>query len=265
MQIENEFEVAAPPERVYAFLLDVNRVVTCMPGAELSEVVDPDTFKGKVKIKVGPITVSYNGTARIAERDEASRKATLQAEGRETTGPGSARASAVMTVEPAPSGSTVRLVTDFNVAGRVANFGRGVMEDVSRRLVTQMAACIKSNLEAAEEPAPEPAATAEPAAPEPAAGAQPAPATPSAPAGPTPVASGPAEAPPATPAGTEPPAAAPASTTAGPPAGPAQPARPAATPAAPRSPAPAAAKPVNALSLFFAIIWDRIKRLFRRG
>src|SRR5437879_748134 len=131
MQIENEFEVGAPPGRVYAFLLDVNRVVTCMPGAELAEVVDPETFKGRVRIKVGPITVAYNGTARIAERDEASRTATLQAEGRETTGPGSARATANMSVEEAEGGSLVRIATDFTVAGRVAQFGRGVMEDVS--------------------------------------------------------------------------------------------------------------------------------------
>src|SRR2546423_4136087 len=123
MQIENDFEVGAPPDRVYAFLLDVNRVVTCMPGAELAEVVDPETFKGRVKIKVGPITVAYNGTARISERDEASRTATLQAEGRETTGPGSARASARMSVEPVGGGSRVKLVTDYTVAGRVANFG----------------------------------------------------------------------------------------------------------------------------------------------
>src|SRR5215471_2777933 len=125
MQIENEFEVLASPERVYAFLLDVNRVVTCMPGAELSEVVDPTTFKGRVKIKVGPITVSYNGTARIADRDDASRTATLQAEGRETTGSGSARATARMSVEnAADAGSRVGLATEIHVAGRIANFGR---------------------------------------------------------------------------------------------------------------------------------------------
>jgi carbon monoxide dehydrogenase subunit G len=248
MQIQNEFEVAAPPDRVYAFLLDVNRIVNCMPGAELSEVVDPDTFNGKVKIKVGPITVSYKGTARIAERDEAAHSATLQAEGRETTGPGSARAKAVMTVEPAESGSRVRLATDFNVAGRVANFGRGVMEDVSRRLVSQMAACIKSNLEAAEaqqpaaEPAPAPPGGYEPPQggfqpPAAATSAQPAPA-------PTPAAE-------AEPRNEAPPA---------PPPAPAPNPRP-----APAASTPAPAKPVNALSLFFAILWDRIKRLFGRG
>jgi carbon monoxide dehydrogenase subunit G len=210
MQIENEFAVAAAPEKVFAFLLDVNRVVKCMPGAELSEVVDPDTFKGKVKIKVGPITVAYNGTARIAERDAAARTATLEADGRETTGPGSARAKALMSVLEADSGSTVRIATDFTVAGRVANFGRGVMEDVSKRLVGQMADCIKATLE---EPdvAPAEAELAE-------AGARPAEA---AEVGGAPMAAA------ATPVREVP-----------------------------------QAKPVNALSLFFSILWDRIRRLF---
>jgi len=159
MQLENSFPVAAPPDRVFAYLLDVNKVAGCVPGAELSEVVDPTTFKGKVKIKVGPITVAYNGTARIVERDEGAHSATLEAEGRETTGPGSARAKAFMSVVADGSGSTVKIVTDYNVAGRVAQFGRGVMEDVSRRLVGEMAACIKANVEA-EEPGAGPGAIA---------------------------------------------------------------------------------------------------------
>jgi carbon monoxide dehydrogenase subunit G len=209
MQIESSFDVAAPPDAVYAFLLDINRVVGCVPGAELSEVVDPTTFKGRVKIKVGPITVAYNGTARIAERDEAARTATLQAEGRETTGPGSARASATMAVAGSGAGSEVRIATDFTVSGRVANFGRGMMEDVSKRLVAQMADCIKGRLEAAQAETP-----AEPVpAQAPETGAQPEPATE---------------------------------------------AEPAAAPARPTQ----AATPVNALSLLFAVIWGRIKRLF---
>lgn len=215
MRIDNDFDVSAPPDRVYAFLLDVNRVATCLPGAELSEVVDPNTFRGKVRIKVGPITVAYNGTARISERDEANRVATLEAEGRETTGPGSARATARMSVEDNGTASRVRLETDFTVAGRIANFGRGVMEDVSKRLVSQMADCIKANLEVAE---PSPAAAE------------------------TPAPRGPSE------------AAAPAAEVSG--------ERPA--PVAPAAVAPTAAKPVNALSLLFGVIWDRIRRLFGR-
>jgi hypothetical protein len=196
MQLENSFSVGAPPDRVFAYLLDVNKIVGCVPGAELSEVVDPTTFKGKVKIKVGPITVAYNGTAKIVDRNDAQRSATLEAEGRETTGPGSARAKAVMSVEPEGSGSTVKIVTDYNVAGRVAQFGRGVMEDVSRRIVNDMAACIKANVEAAE-----PASGVGPGAPAAAAAA----------------------------------------------ASPAQ---------------PVTAKPVNALSLFFKVMWSGIRRTF---
>ena len=167
MQLENSFEISATPERVFAYLIDVNRVVGCVPGAELSEVVDPTTFKGKVKIKVGPITVSYAGTAKITDRDDAKHSATLEAEGRETSGPGSARAKAYMSVEAGGSGSVVKIVTDYTVAGRIAQFGRGGMEDVSRRIVNDMAACIKANLEAAETAASGPADTpgAAPAAP----------------------------------------------------------------------------------------------------
>jgi uncharacterized protein len=148
MQIENSFAVKAAPDHVYEFLLDVNNVVSCVPGAELSEVVDPNTFKGKVRIKVGPVTVSYNGTARITSRDAGTRTATLEAEGRETTGSGSAQATTVMAVAPDGESSTVTLTTDFTVVGRVAQFGRGIMEDVSRHLVGQAAECIQSKLEA---------------------------------------------------------------------------------------------------------------------
>jgi len=148
MQIENSFAVGASPDTVFAFLLDVNRIVGCVPGAELSEVVDPDTFRGRVRIKVGPVTVAYNGTAHITERDEQARRATLQAEGRETTGSGSARATTTMSVAPDGAGSAVHFATDFTVVGRVAQFGRGIMEEVSRKLVGQMAECIRTKLEA---------------------------------------------------------------------------------------------------------------------
>ena len=147
MQIENSFAVKAEPDRVYAFLLDVNNVVSCVPGAELSEVVDPNTFKGKVRIKVGPVTVNYNGTARITSRDADTRTATLEAEGRETTGSGTAQATTIMAVAADGEASMVTLTTDFTVVGRIAQFGRGIMEDVSRHLVGQAAECIQSKLE----------------------------------------------------------------------------------------------------------------------
>jgi hypothetical protein len=234
MQIENSFEIAAAPEQVYEFLLDVNRVAACVPGAELSEVVDPDTFKGKVRIKVGPITVAYNGTAKITERDEAARKAVLSADGRETTGPGSARATATMTVDEAESGSRVLLATDFTVAGRVANFGRGVMEDVSRRLVGQMADCIKANFEAPAETGTDASGGAGGAG----TGSTGSQASESASSNSHPPADGQSRQP------------APASEGA-----------PTATQPR-RQPAAPEPKSVNALSLFFGILGDRIKRLF---
>jgi uncharacterized protein len=156
MQLENSFSVTASPARVFSYLLDVNKVVGCVPGAELVETVDESTFKGKVKVKVGPITVAYSGTARIVGRDDAARSATLEAEGRETTGPGSARAKALMHVEADGSGSTVKITTEYSIAGRVAQFGRGVMEDVSRRIVNDMASCIKANVEGQAPEAPPP-------------------------------------------------------------------------------------------------------------
>src|SRR2546427_5674343 len=152
MQLENSFHVNSPPDKVFAYLLDINKVVGCVPGAELSEVVDESTFKGKVKVKVGPITVAYSGTARLSDRNDSERLATLTAEGRETTGPGSARATAQMRVQTAGEGSLVQITTEYHVAGRVAQFGRGVMEDVSKRLINEMARCIQANLES-DEPA----------------------------------------------------------------------------------------------------------------
>jgi carbon monoxide dehydrogenase subunit G len=164
VEIENTFRVAANPDRVYGFLLDVNSIAGCVPGAQLSEVVDPSAFRGKVKIKVGPVTVSYDGVARIVARDESERSAVLEAEGRETTGSGSARATTRMAVEPDGEASLVRFSTEFSVVGRVAQFGRGIMEDVSKRLVEQMAGCIRERLEGGDESqAPQAAATASPA------------------------------------------------------------------------------------------------------
>jgi len=168
MQLENSFQVNAPPDRVFDYLLDVNKVVGCVPGAELTEVVDSSTFKGKVKVKVGPISVAYNGTARISERNDADRTASLTAEGRETTGQGTAKATARMSVEAAATGSTVKIVTEYHVAGRVASFGRGVMEDVSKRIVNDMAACIKANLETAPDTKPMEAGGSSAPAPNPA-------------------------------------------------------------------------------------------------
>jgi carbon monoxide dehydrogenase subunit G len=155
MQLENSFFIQAPPDRVFAYLLDPHNVVGCVPGAELTEEVDAVTFKGKVKIKVGPITVGYSGTGRLIDRNDALRTATLEGEGRETTGPGSGRGKATMSVRQEGDGSLVSVVTEFTLTGRVAQFGRGVIQDVSKRMVGQVADCIQANLQAAEPAQPE--------------------------------------------------------------------------------------------------------------
>jgi carbon monoxide dehydrogenase subunit G len=162
LHFQNSFEVAADPDSVYAFLLDVTRVVTCVPGAELTEVLEDDTFNGRMKVKVGAITTSYRGTAKIASRDDAGRSATLSAHGRETSGAGAATMEAVLGVTPSEAGSVISIGTELTITGRVAQFGRGVIEDVSKRLVDQMASCIKQKIESQSETAPEQASSAAP-------------------------------------------------------------------------------------------------------
>jgi uncharacterized protein len=149
VKFSNSFDVQAAPDRVYSFLLDVTEVIPCVPGAELTEVVDGDTYRGRVKIKVGAIVMSYNGTATIADRDDETRSATLKAEGRETSGSGAATMQATLAVAPAPNGSAVTIDTDLVITGRAAQFGRGIVEDISKRLIGQMADSIKERLERA--------------------------------------------------------------------------------------------------------------------
>jgi carbon monoxide dehydrogenase subunit G len=148
VQLEQSFVVAADPETVYAFLLDVNRVVGCMPGMQLVEAKSDDVFVGTLKVKVGPVSVQYKGTAEITSRDPAARMATLAAEGTEGVGAGAVRGTAVMTVTPQDAGgSLVTMVADVMIAGRLAQFGRGIIEGVAKRLTDEMANCIRMQLE----------------------------------------------------------------------------------------------------------------------
>jgi uncharacterized protein len=144
MELTHEFTVAAPVERAWAVLTDIEQIAPCMPGAELTEV-DGDTYRGLVKIKVGPITAQYQGTALLTEKDEAAHRVVLKATGRDTRGQGNAAAlvTAVMT-EQGEGMTLVSITTDLTVSGRVAQFGRGVMADVSAKLLQQFV----DNLEA---------------------------------------------------------------------------------------------------------------------
>jgi uncharacterized protein len=153
MQFEHSFGVRAAPDETYGFLLDVNQVASCIPGVSGVESTGPETFVGLLKVKVGPVGVTYGGTATITERDAAGRRATIRAEGTEGVGAGGVQAVAVMTVEPAPDGSLVRITTDVAIAGRLAQFGRGIIDGVAKRIVGQMADCIRDRLETGTEAA----------------------------------------------------------------------------------------------------------------
>ena len=142
MKIEDEFRVDVPIDEAWKVLLDVERIAPCMPGAQLQEI-EGDEYRGIVKIKVGPITAQYKGAARIVETDENAHQVVLKAEGRDTRGQGNASATVTATLTPAGSGTVVHIDTDLNITGKVAQFGRGVMADVSSKLLGQFA----SNLE----------------------------------------------------------------------------------------------------------------------
>ncbi|MDQ1374346.1 MAG: uncharacterized protein QOJ09_1684 [Actinomycetota bacterium] len=145
MELSNEFRVPVPVEQAWAVLTDVERIAPCMPGAQLQEV-EGDEYRGIVKVKVGPITAQYKGKARFVEQDEGAKRAVLLAEGRETRGQGNATATITATLEPDGDGTRVFVVTDLAVTGRVAQFGRGVLADVSAKLLDQFVACLESDV-----------------------------------------------------------------------------------------------------------------------
>lgn len=145
MELTNEITVPLPPDRAWEVLTDLERIAPCLPGARLTEV-DGDDHKGEIKVKVGPITATYKGVARFVERDEQEKKAILRAEGRAAR-QGSASALVTATLTPEGSGTRVVVVTDLSLAGKVAEFGRGVLADVSVKLLDQFAECLSGQLE----------------------------------------------------------------------------------------------------------------------
>jgi len=171
MELNNDFEVAAPLDDVWAVLTDVERIAPCLPGAQLQEI-EGDEFRGVVKVKVGPITAQYKGAASFIERDDAGYRAVLRAEGRDTRGAGNASADITATLEATDAGTKVMVTTELTVTGKVAQFGRGVMADVSKKLMGQFAGNL-SELVASSEALADPVAAvrdAEDATKDPAAG-----------------------------------------------------------------------------------------------
>ena len=138
MELTNEFHVSVPIDVAWAVLTDLERVAPCMPGAELQEV-EGDEYRGIVKVKVGPISAQYKGSARFVEKDDAQHRAVLLAEGRDTRGQGNASATVTATAIPDDDGTTVSIVTELSITGKVAQFGRSVMADVSTKMLGEFA------------------------------------------------------------------------------------------------------------------------------
>jgi carbon monoxide dehydrogenase subunit G len=145
MELTNDFRVALPVERAWAVLTDVERIAPCLPGAQLQEI-EGDEYRGIVKVKVGPITAQYKGQARFLSQDLDAHVAVLRAEGRETRGQGNANATITATLTPDGEGTAVAIVTDLTITGRVAQFGRGVLADVSAKLLDQFVADLEKTV-----------------------------------------------------------------------------------------------------------------------
>lgn len=178
-RIEETFRVEAPLDRVWRYIIDPHRVVRCLPGAELTGEEAERTYLGRVKVKVGPVTASYSGRAQLADVDEASHSVRLTGDGRETGGAGSARLVMTSRVIALPGGATeIRVEADVDIAGKIVQFGRGMIEGVSKQLFRQFADCVRAELET---PLPAAASTTPSTTPSPASAGSPAAAPPSSP------------------------------------------------------------------------------------
>ncbi len=151
MELSNEFDVGIPIDVAWAVLTDVETIAPCLPGAALEEILEDgqghEEYHGVVKVKVGPITAQYKGSARFASKDEAAHTAILSASGRDTRGQGTASATVTATLVPDGDQSThVSVVTELNLTGKVAQFGRGVLADVSKKLLEQFVANLETTV-----------------------------------------------------------------------------------------------------------------------
>ncbi len=225
MEFDNSFDVPLPPDQTWAVLMDIPRIAPCMPGAELTEVVDARNYKGKISVRLGPVALAFAGRVEIDAIDEANRSAKVKAQGSDAKGRGAANATASFRIEPAGAGSKVLIHTDLMLSGAVAQYGRGVgmIQATAAQIIGQFAGNLRAQL-AREVAAPLVAAAAPSVA--------------------------------AAPASAAAPAAAPPSFVAAPPLQPEQIPRPATTPT------PPAAKPISGLSLIARVIWQAIVTRF---
>jgi uncharacterized protein len=153
VKLTNEFTVGADVDTVWRTLLDMEGVAGCLPGATIEATDQEDTYKGSMRMKIGPMTVAYEGTATLSEVDEAARRAVISLRAREARGQGTALATITNVVEQADGGTRVRAETDLKITGPQARFGRGVMEDVASRVLSDFSSRLERQCAQAREPA----------------------------------------------------------------------------------------------------------------
>ena len=163
MELQHSFSVPVDVDRAWAVLVDIEQVAPCMPGAAL-DTVDGDEFTGSVKVRLGPIGITYKGKARFVEKDEVAHRAVIDAQGKDARGNGTASATVTATLHPQDDGTRVEVNTDLAITGKPAQFGRGVMVDVGNKLIGQFADCLAGKLAKPAEPAADGPAPAAPAA-----------------------------------------------------------------------------------------------------
>jgi uncharacterized protein len=163
MEFDNSFEVPLPPAEAWKVLLDIRGIAPCMPGAELSEVVSENTYKGKINVRLGPVALTFAGIVKLDEIDETGHTARVSAQGTDAKGRGGANATSVFRLEPAGAGSKVLVHTNLNLSGAVAQYGRGVgiIQATAAQLMNQFAKCLREKLAPAQAA---PSAAAAPAA-----------------------------------------------------------------------------------------------------
>jgi carbon monoxide dehydrogenase subunit G len=169
VKLEQHFEVEAPLERVWAALIDVQRVAPCLPGAEITEQSDDGVYRGNFTVKLGPTTAAYRGELSLDEVDEAAHRVTMKASGQDKRGQGSARATILSSLREEGGSTHVDVETDFTITGKLARFGRGGMiKDVSNKLLGDFSTCLAQDIEREPSSGPAPTPTEAAAPPQPA-------------------------------------------------------------------------------------------------
>jgi len=161
MEFDNSFDVPLSPPQAWAVLLDIRRIAPCMPGAELTAVIDAQNFRGKIAVRLGPVALSFAGRVQFEDIDELNYSARVKAQGADDKGRGAANATATFRIEPTERGSRVRIHTDLMLSGAVAQYGRGVgmIQATAAQIIGQFAGNLRAQLEQRPAPAPAPPPT----------------------------------------------------------------------------------------------------------